>query len=171
MVRQDLQACTDLANAVAGGALAGYVHTRLARTADLPAALPAADELRYCAFVHSHHAAEDVALFPAVRRAAPSMAAVVDKLEADHRAVSDLLDAVQAAGEELADPDANSARERLVSALNGLSEPLLEHLAFERGVLGAGLRRLGPLAVLRLSSCSDVRRWSRRQPTGTVSER
>jgi len=132
MVRQDLQACTDLANAVAGGAPASYVHTELASLqTSRPLFQLRISCLRYCAFVHSHHAAEDVALFPAVRRAAPGMAAVVDKLEADHRAVSDLLDAVQAAGEELADPNHHPARERLVGALNGLTEPLLEHLAFE----------------------------------------
>ena len=132
IVRQDLRACTDLAYAVSDGAPASYVRTELdsLRTCR-PLFQLRINCLRYCAFVHSHHAAEDVALFPAVRRAAPGMAAVVDKLEADHRAVSDLLDAVQAAGEELADPDDDSARERLVGALNGLTKPLLEHLAFE----------------------------------------
>ncbi len=132
MVRQDLRTCTDLANAVAGGAPASYVHTELASLqTSRPLFQLRVSCLRYCAFVHSHHAAEDVALFPAVRRVAPSMAAVVDKLEADHRSVSDLLDAVESAGRDLADPDDSSARERLVSALNGLTEPLLEHLAFE----------------------------------------
>jgi hypothetical protein len=132
MVRQDLQTCTDLANAVADGAPASCLQTELASLqTSRPLFQLRVSCLRYCAFVHSHHAAEDVALFPAVRRAAPGMAAVVDRLEADHRAVSDLLDAVQAAGEELADPNHHPARERLVGALNGLTEPLLEHLAFE----------------------------------------
>jgi hypothetical protein len=50
--------------------------------------------LRYCRFVHSHHNAEDAMLFPALRAANPEHEPVVDRLEADHRRISDLLDAV-----------------------------------------------------------------------------
>jgi len=51
--------------------------------------------LRYCRFVHSHHRAEDALLSsPRFREIDPSMEPVVDRLEADHARVSDLLDAV-----------------------------------------------------------------------------
>ena len=133
MVRQDLQTCTDLANAVAGGAPASYVHTELASLqTSRPLFQLRISCLRYCAFVHSHHAAEDVALFPAVRRAAPGMAAVVDKLEADHRAVSALLDQVEELAEDL---DHQGARAAIVIALTTLSTDLLQHLEFEEEAL------------------------------------
>ncbi|MDG6102156.1 hemerythrin domain-containing protein [Dactylosporangium aurantiacum] len=88
--------------------------------------------LRYCRFVHEHHTNEDVALFPAVRRAAPQLAATVDRLEADHRAVAGLLDEIEAAAGDLA---AAGARTRLVEALDTLSAHLLAHLAFEEEAL------------------------------------
>jgi hypothetical protein len=50
--------------------------------------------LRYCSHVHAHHGAEDVLLFPALRAADPTIGPVVDRLEADHVRVSDLLDVV-----------------------------------------------------------------------------
>src|SRR6266704_2112324 len=44
--------------------------------------------LQYCRFVHSHHHAESVLLFPALRRANPQLGPVVDKLEGDHARVA-----------------------------------------------------------------------------------
>src|ERR1700680_522073 len=41
--------------------------------------------LRYCRFVHAHHGAEDVLLFPMLRAADRSIGPVVDRLEAEHR--------------------------------------------------------------------------------------
>jgi hemerythrin-like domain-containing protein len=93
------------------------------------------DCLRYCEFVHAHHGAEDASLFPAVRRSAPHLATVVDRLEADHRAVSGLLDAVEAAADQLDGSDPAGARTRLVDALGALSRHLLEHLEVEERVL------------------------------------
>jgi hemerythrin-like domain-containing protein len=65
---------------------------------------------------------------------APHLAATVDRLEADHRTVSDLLDRVEAAADRLAD-DA-TARTRLVEALDTLRTHLHEHLAVEEEALG-----------------------------------
>jgi hemerythrin-like domain-containing protein len=96
--------------------------------------------LRYCSIVHSHHHLEDVALFPAVRAADPErMNAVVDKLEADHRVVSSLLDEVEEAT-RLLSADDTAARLRLVRGLTELSEHLLEHLAYEEESIGPVLR-------------------------------
>jgi len=53
--------------------------------------------LYYCRFVHSHHGAEDYAFFPELRETNPALNPVIDRLEADHRRVSDDLDAVEAA--------------------------------------------------------------------------
>jgi hypothetical protein len=54
----------------------------------------------HCRFVHAHHNLEDVAIFPGLRAAYPALGPVVDKLEADHRTVSDQLNeaAVEQAG-------------------------------------------------------------------------
>jgi hypothetical protein len=65
--------------------------------------------LRYCSHVHAHHGAEDVLLFPALRAVDPSIGPVVDRLEADHARVSDLLDVVEAAARALTDTDGGDA--------------------------------------------------------------
>jgi hypothetical protein len=80
-------------------------------------------------------------MFPALRRSNPELSAVVDKLEADHRAISTLLDDVEAAAGELDDTAANTARQRLVIALGRLEEDLLAHLAFEEESIASTMRR------------------------------
>ena len=97
--------------------------------------------LRYCRFVHMHHNAEDVLLFPALRAADLSIAPVVDRLEADHLRVSDLLDAVEAAAQQLTNGHGD-ARERVVLGLEELHGHLLEHLDYEELQAGPVMRRL-----------------------------
>ena len=70
-------------------------------------------------------------LFPALREANPALNPVVDKLEADHAHVSDLLGEVEAASDDLGEAAEPAARERLVTALRTLSENLLVHLQYE----------------------------------------
>ncbi len=70
-------------------------------------------------------------LFPALREANPALNPVVDKLEADHAHVSDLLDEVEAASDKLGEAAEPAARERLVTALRTLSDDLLAHLQYE----------------------------------------
>ncbi len=137
LVRGELQACLELASDVANGASAEVVRTRVeALQTRGPLFQLRVNCLYYCRFVHSHHGHEDASLFPAVRRYAPDMAAVVDKLEADHRRVSDLLDAVETAANQLGAPTDVAVRPLLVGALEELSRHLLEHLAYEEEVLG-----------------------------------
>jgi hypothetical protein len=102
--------------------------------------------LRYCRFVHAHHGAEDVLLFPALRAADPAVGPIVDRLEADHARVSDLLDAIEAAARALTDTGADHARGRVVIALQELHVHLLEHLDFEERNAGPTIRRLDRLA-------------------------
>jgi hypothetical protein len=137
MVRRDLRACQDLAVAVAAGAPPVDIR---ARVRELQTGGPLfqlrVNCLQYCQFVHHHHALEDLALFPAVRKAAPQLGPAVDKLEADHQKVSGLLDQVESATSSLADQqDTPFARARLVQALNELATQLLEHLNYEETVL------------------------------------
>ena len=103
--------------------------------------------LRYCGFVHAHHGAEDVLLFPALRAADPSIGPVVDRLEADHARVSDLLDVVEAAARELTDTDGGDARLRVIDGLRDLHGHLLEHLDYEERSAGPTMRRLETLSA------------------------
>jgi hypothetical protein len=96
--------------------------------------------LRYCRFVHLHHNAEDVLLFPRLREANPRIGPVVDRLEADHRRVSDDLDEVEGAARELTNGDSESARQRVADGLHKLADNLLEHLDFEEREAGPTLR-------------------------------
>ena len=77
-------------------------------------------------------------LFPALRAANPDLAPVVDRLEADHRKVSILLDEVEAACRELDDEEESASRSSLVAALDDLAEQLLEHLGFEEESVDIG---------------------------------
>jgi hemerythrin-like domain-containing protein len=87
--------------------------------------------LRYCHFVHMHHNAEDGDFFPELRETNPAVNPVVDRLEADHRRVSDHLDAVEAAANALADDEGVEARKAVVDTLQALAENLLAHLDLE----------------------------------------
>jgi iron-sulfur cluster repair protein YtfE (RIC family) len=135
-LRRDLRTCQDLADAVRTGAGAADLRTAVGQlTARSPHLRLGVDCLRYCRFVHAHHGAEDASLFPVVRRSAPPLGTVVDRLEADHRVVSDLLDAVEAAAHQLDGQDPADARTRLTRALATLSRHLVEHLEVEERVL------------------------------------
>jgi hypothetical protein len=96
--------------------------------------------LQYCRFVHAHHHAESVLLFPRLRLTNPAIGPVVDKLEADHAQVSDLLDEVSAAAADLASHEEPATRTRLIHALGDLSTVLLAHLDYEEEHIAGTLR-------------------------------
>ena len=96
--------------------------------------------LQYCRFVHAHHHAESALLFPRLRATDPALGPVVDKLEADHAQVSDLLDEVTAAAGALAEQEEPARRTRLIDALSGLSTVLLAHLDYEEEHIAGTLR-------------------------------
>lgn len=97
--------------------------------------------LYYCRFVHGHHSLEDIALFPELRRTNPALGPVVDKLEADHRLMSDFLDEIEDAVRELGRNDSLHARQRIIDGLEGLREHLLAHLDFEEAEISPTLRQ------------------------------
>ena len=135
MLRDDLAAVREIAAATAAGRPVAHVRDDLAELhARGPLLRLQANCLGYCQLVHSHHGGEDTTLFPVIRQVAPHLAATVDRLEADHRTVSDLLDRVEAAAGRLTDD--TTARARLVEALDTLSTHLHEHLAVEEEALG-----------------------------------
>ena len=98
--------------------------------------------LRYCSFVHSHHGAEDADFFTELRETNPAINPVIDRLQAEHRRVSDDLDAVEAAATALGDDDGQQARTALVDTLRALRENLLAHLDYEERSTEATVRRV-----------------------------
>jgi Hemerythrin HHE cation binding domain len=98
--------------------------------------------LRWCRFVHGHHDFEDTAWLPSLRRADPALGPVVERIDEEHRRISDQLDEVAAAATALTETDDGHARGRVVDALNSLSGDLIEHLAYEELSLGPTLRRM-----------------------------
>ena len=145
MIRHDLAVIRRLAADTAAGEPAGVLR-RTVRS--LVSASPVwqlkVGCLQHCRFVHSHHSHESYLLFPALREANPALNPVVDKLEAEHQRVAQLLDEVEAAAPDLDGPDLDgpggTARDRLSTALATLSTDLLAHLAYEEEQISGTLR-------------------------------
>ena len=140
MIRHDLGVVRQMAaDAQAGsppGAIRGAIGALATRS---PVWQLKSGCLRHCRFVHLHHSLESAALFPELRRANPGLNQVVDKLEADHARVAQLLTEVEAAAEDLGQPTGSGSRERLADALHTLSNELLAHLAYEEEQISATL--------------------------------
>jgi hemerythrin-like domain-containing protein len=100
------------------------------------------DCLRYCRFVHMHHNAEDREFFPELRETNPDLDPVIDRLQGDHRRVSDQLDAVETAARALVRDGGQPARRAVVESLHELAENLLEHLDYEELSIEATVLRL-----------------------------
>ncbi len=100
------------------------------------------DCLRYCRFVHSHHNAEDIDFFPELRETNPAINPVIDRLQTEHRRVSDDLDAVEAAANALEGDDTQPARQAVIDTLGALEQNLLAHLDYEERSIESTARRL-----------------------------
>jgi iron-sulfur cluster repair protein YtfE (RIC family) len=139
-LRQDLATCRVLADQVRTGATPAYIREQV-KSLQTSSSLwkIRVNCLYYCRVVHTHHGLEDVTLFPALREANPALGPIVDKLQADHRQVSTLLDQVEAAANALVTQEAVSTREQLVHTFNNLATDLLAHLAFEEEAIGPTL--------------------------------
>jgi Hemerythrin HHE cation binding domain len=138
MIRQDLAIIRQLAADAAAGEPANGIRRGIRALASAsPVWQLKAGCLRHCRFVHAHHGHESYLLFPALREVNPALNPVVDKLQADHEHVANLLDDVEAAAQEL---DEETARDRLVQALDTLRTDLLDHLAYEEEHIADTLR-------------------------------
>lgn len=143
MIRRDLETVRQLANEVASSMPAHQISAEikdLKRDSKLWQLKVGC--LRYCRFVHSHHNLEDAAFFPSLRAVNPALNPVVDKLEDDHRKVSDLLDAVEEGADVLTKIDSDAVRHSIADTLTVLGERLLEHLDYEELNVGPTLRRM-----------------------------
>ncbi len=143
MIRRDLRTVRQMAADVAAGLAAEEIQAGIrSLAAGGPLWQLKINCLQYCRFVHSHHHAESIILFPGLRQLNPALNPVVDKLEADHQAVSDLLDEVGAAASELGSQEQPAVRQRLTRALQNLSTDLLAHLEYEEENISGTLRTL-----------------------------
>ena len=143
VIRRDLNTVQRLAEAVLAGLDPDDLQRELNRLETTgPLWQLKVNCLRWCRFVHGHHDFEDTAWLPALRDADPSMGPVVERIDEEHRRISDQLDEVAAAAGALTERDGGDARQRVVDALNDLAEDLLEHLAYEELAVGPTLRRV-----------------------------
>ena len=142
-LRHDLAVCRMLAEQVAAGAPPEHIRAQIeSLQTSSPLWKLRVNCLYYCRLVHTHHSLEDVMMFPALQQVNPDLGPVVDKLMADHRQVSRLLDEIEASANALVVEDGTSIRERIVTALGDLATDLLAHLAFEEEALGPTLLEL-----------------------------
>ncbi len=141
LVRHDLDVVRRLADEVGQGLPARELQAELrALETSGPLWHLRVNCLQYCRFVHHHHRLEDLALFPAVRRQNPELDTVVDRLQADHRRVAEILEEIGRAASSLESGDGPQAREQVTAALDALAGHLLAHLDFEEESLGPALR-------------------------------
>lgn len=141
ILRDNLATIRDIVDRINGGAAAEQIKAEIDEFAATSAVWTLRINcLRYCSLVHAHHHGEDTHFFPGLRRANPDLCPVIDKLEADHIAISDYLDKVEASAKRILVDE--SARVELAGALNALAEHLLTHLDYEETNLNPTLRRL-----------------------------
>jgi hypothetical protein len=142
-IRRDLEIVRGLAAQAVGGVSGPQLHEQLQelKRGSILWRLQV-DCLRHCRLVHLHHHLEDTAFFVELREANPDLTPVIDRLEADHRRISDDLDAVEAAAKALAEEQGVEARAAVVETLGALERNLLEHLDYEELNVATTVRRL-----------------------------
>lgn len=94
----------------------------------------------YCRVVTQHHTLEDRSVFPHLRRSEPALTAVLDRLEHEHEAISELLEGVDAA---LVDLVAGEGLAEVRGQVDLLTDALLSHFSYEERELVEPLARHG----------------------------
>ncbi|MEV0128949.1 LLM class flavin-dependent oxidoreductase [Dactylosporangium sp. NPDC050688] len=141
-LRQELEQLRDLVEQVAAGAVdvgdaRSMINTMTMRQNNWTLGTYCES---YCRVVTTHHTIEDVNLFPRLRAADPRLVPVVDRLEAEHHVIADVLERVDAALVAMVSrPDGITAVREAVALL---SDTLLSHLAYEERELVEPLGRL-----------------------------
>ena len=67
---------------------------------------------------------------------------MVDRLEAEHRNVSGILDEVEDSARSLSEVEGNGSRQRLADGLARLADDLLAHLSYEEENVRSTMSRL-----------------------------
>ena len=99
---------------------------------------------QYCRFVTGHHTLEDRSVFPHLRRSDPALAPVLDRLEAEHLVIHDVLEQLDDALVGLVSgASGGSATVELQRVVDRLSTTLLDHLSSEEEDLVPALDRYG----------------------------
>ncbi|HOB03850.1 MAG TPA: hemerythrin domain-containing protein [Propionibacteriaceae bacterium] len=84
----------------------------------------------YCRIVTGHHGLEDRSVFPHLRRADPTLAPVLDRLEAEHLVIHDLLNEIDRALVTLV-TDGPEGLGQLDAVVDLFTDALLSHLSYE----------------------------------------
>jgi hypothetical protein len=102
----------------------------------------------YCRVVTMHHTIEDTSMFPALAAAAPELDPVLQRLEAEHDVIADVLDrfdralvllVVEREVDAAADVPTADGPAEIARLAAELSDLLLSHLAYEEDQLAQGL--------------------------------
>lgn len=95
----------------------------------------------YCAVVAGHHGLEDQAIFPHLRSADPGLAPVIDRLQAEHLVIHQVMQDVDRALVSLVKSPGDFSD--VDAAVDALAETLLSHLRYEEREITEPLSRFG----------------------------
>ncbi|KQZ89732.1 5,10-methylene tetrahydromethanopterin reductase [Phycicoccus sp. Root563] len=95
----------------------------------------------YCRVVTGHHTLEDRSVFPHLRHSDPQLAPVIDRLEAEHHVIHDVLEQVDHALVQMVSGEKGTSVVR--DAVDLLGATLLSHLSYEERELIPALSRHG----------------------------
>jgi hypothetical protein len=95
----------------------------------------------YCAMVTAHHGMEDTAIFPHLRGRDPKLAPVIDRLEAEHVIIHDVLTEIDRALVNLVTNPGDFTQ--IEEAVETLTDTLVSHLAYEEREITEPLSRFG----------------------------
>ncbi|MBB6629143.1 LLM class flavin-dependent oxidoreductase [Nocardioides sp. KIGAM211] len=95
----------------------------------------------YCRVVTTHHTIEDTSMFPHLRARDAALVPVIDRLEAEHHVIADVLDQVDRA--LVAVVSGPGGLPQLRAAVDLLADTMASHLAYEERMLLEPLARFG----------------------------
>jgi hemerythrin-like domain-containing protein len=90
---------------------------------------------QYCQLIHKHHTIEDRALFPALTSRSPALKAVVERLEAEHVHVHQLVEMLVEAIIALNEQPDRAHFDSTVDIFRALEKLLLSHFRYEEDAI------------------------------------
>ncbi len=95
----------------------------------------------YCSIVTAHHGMEDQAIFPHLRGSDPGLAPVIDRLQAEHVVIHEVMQDVDRVLVNLVASPGDFGE--VEEAVDALADTLLSHLAYEEREIMEPLSRFG----------------------------